>query len=114
MRSAALLLCALALAAAAVPAPAPKLDLNSVRASQLEAIPGVGPTTAERILRVRERNGPYRCIEELRAVPRLTESQYAALATRLRVPAPDPRCKQSEAARRRGQPLRPVDGQERR
>jgi len=110
VRSAALLLCALALAAAAASAPAPKLDLNSVRASQLEAIPGVGPTTAERILRVRERNGPYRCIEELRAVPRLTESQYAALAARLHVPSSDPRCKAQDAARRAGRSVRPQPG----
>ena len=87
--------------------PAAKADLNSASTTQLEAVPGIGPTTAKRIVRLRERNGPFRCIEELRAVPRLTEAQLEALRERAFVANPDPRCKQQDILRRRGKPLRP-------
>lgn len=85
----------------------PKLDLNTATATQLEAIAGIGPTTAARIVRLRERNGPYRCVEELHAVPRLTDTQFQVLTERAYVRDPDPRCKAAEQARRAGAPLGP-------
>lgn len=85
----------------------PKLDLNAATAAQLEAIRGIGPTTAARIVRIRERNGPYRCLEELRAVPRLTEAQLGVLIERAYIRAPDPRCPLSEQRRRAGRPVEP-------
>jgi competence protein ComEA len=65
--------------AAGLSAGEPKIDLNKATSAQLEALPGVGRATAERIVRIRERNGPYRCVEELRAVPRLTDGQFHVL-----------------------------------
>jgi competence ComEA-like helix-hairpin-helix protein len=82
-----------------------KLDLNSAPTAELEALPGIGRTTAQRIVRIRERNGPYRCIEELRAVPRLSEAQYRVLSEGAHVPGSDPRCEQQDAARRAGKPV---------
>ncbi|MEZ5365099.1 MAG: helix-hairpin-helix domain-containing protein [Bryobacterales bacterium] len=82
---------------------APRVDVNTARVADLEALPGIGRITAERILRMRERNGPFRCVEELRAVPRVTEAQFQALSAAVFVADPDPRCKQAEAARRRGE-----------
>jgi competence protein ComEA len=95
----------LALLLGAVVQAAPKLDLNAVTAAELEALPGVGRTTAERIVRIRERNGPYRCVEELRAAPRLTEPQFQVLSERVDVLDPDPRCRQQDATRRAGKPI---------
>jgi transcriptional accessory protein Tex/SPT6 len=86
---------------------APKLDLNAARAADLEALPGIGPTTARRIVRLRELNGPYRCVVELRAVPRLTEAQFQTLAGRSYVANPDARCAAQEALRRAGKPVQP-------
>jgi competence ComEA-like helix-hairpin-helix protein len=62
--------------------PASRLDLNRATRAELAALPGIGPVTAERIVRVRERNGPFRCVEEVRALPRLTESQASVLLAR--------------------------------
>lgn len=96
---------ALALLLGAAVQAAPKLDLNGARVADFEALAGVGRTTAERIVRIRERNGPYRCVEELRAVPRLTEPQFQALSERVHVLNADPRCGRQDAARRAGKPI---------
>ena len=53
------------------------LDLNSADERALEALPGIGPVLANRIVEHRRVNGRYRSIDELRAVrgvgPRLIE-----------------------------------------
>ena len=41
------------------------LDINRATAVQLEALPGVGPTSAGRIVAYRETNGGFRSVEEL-------------------------------------------------
>ena len=54
--------------------PAPKrfphglLDLNSATGQDLDALPGVGPKLAERIMEHRESVGVFHTLEELRAV----------------------------------------------
>ena len=62
--------------ASAVPAPA-RLDLNSATASQLDALPGIGPVLAQRIVAHRLEHGPFRSVDELLSVhgigPRLLE-----------------------------------------
>ena len=45
------------------------LDINQASFSELRALPGIGPTLAERILRYRWAHGPFRSVEELRNVP---------------------------------------------
>ena len=82
----------------------PKIDLNTASAQSLEELPGIGVATARRIIRIRERNGPFRCVEELRAVPRLTESQYQTLERSLEVRA-GADCRRFEERRRAGQPI---------
>lgn len=53
------------------------VDLNRATGPELEALPGVGPVLAGRILEQRRRFGPFRAVEDLRAVrgvgPRLLE-----------------------------------------
>ena len=99
---AAVLACGLVFGAPAEPE---RLDLNTATGAQLEALAGIGPATAERIVRMRERNGPYRCVEELRAVPRLSQSQFETLRQAVEVRDADPRCAASEARRRAGKRL---------
>ena len=53
------------------------LDLNRAGAAELDALPGIGPVLARRIVEFRRQHGPFRRVEELRAVrgvgPRLLE-----------------------------------------
>jgi competence protein ComEA len=55
----------------------PVVDLNRANARELDALPGIGPVLAGRILDHRRRAGPFRSVDELRAVrgvgPRLLE-----------------------------------------
>src|SRR5437867_750883 len=70
-------------------AAAPRLDLNRADARELDALPGVGPVLAERIVQQRGRFGPFQELDELLAVrgvgPRLLER----LRPRLRLGAAD-------------------------
>ena len=65
--------------AAEKPPCAVRLDLNQVGVKELEPLRGVGRSRAEMIVRVRERNGPFKSVEELWALPRLTKKQFAIL-----------------------------------
>ena len=53
------------------------LDLNRAGAAELDALPGIGPVLAARIVEQRERGGAFRRLEDLMAVrgvgPRLLE-----------------------------------------
>lgn len=55
------------------------VDLNRADAAALDALPGVGPVTAERILAWRERNGRFTRIEQLREVEGIGERRFAQL-----------------------------------
>jgi competence protein ComEA len=41
------------------------IDINYASAEELEALPGIGPTLAMRIVEYREQNGPFQAIEDI-------------------------------------------------
>jgi competence protein ComEA len=41
------------------------IDINSASQSELETLPGIGPTTARKIIDYREENGPFQAIEDI-------------------------------------------------
>jgi competence protein ComEA len=55
------------------------VDLNRATEAELDALPGVGPVTAQRILQWRERNGRFRTVEQLREVEGIGERRLAQL-----------------------------------
>lgn len=64
--------------AGAVPGGGP-VDLNTATEAQLDALPGVGPVTAQRILEWRTRNGRFARVEQLREIEGIGERRFAQL-----------------------------------
>ena len=55
------------------------LHLNTATAAQLERLPGVGPTLAKRIVEFRDKKGGFKRLEELLAVPGVSEKKWKAM-----------------------------------
>ena len=55
------------------------VDLNRATLEELEELPGVGPATAQAIVDHRERNGPFRSVDELLDVRGIGEAKLEAL-----------------------------------
>lgn len=55
------------------------LDLNAATVGQLDALPGVGPVLAQRIVDYRQQHGGFRSVDQLREVDGIGESRYREL-----------------------------------
>jgi competence protein ComEA len=55
------------------------LNLNTATIPQLDQLPGIGPALAKRIVEFREKKGGFRRIEELLAVPGISERRWQNL-----------------------------------
>ena len=58
--------------------PAP-LNLNAATEAQLEALPGIGPATASRIVEYRKKNGGFKKVEDLMNVKGIGEKSFLKL-----------------------------------
>lgn len=61
------------------------LDLNRATAGDLEALPGVGPMLAQRILQYRQKNGEFGRVEDLQMVDGIGEKRLKQLSIYLQV-----------------------------
>lgn len=70
-------------AAGRVPGSAPgaaaKVDLNTATASELDALPGVGPVTASKILDWRASHGRFESVAQLQDIPGIGDAKFAQL-----------------------------------
>jgi len=53
-----------------------KIDINRAEAWLLEALPDIGATRAEAIIRYRQQNGPFHSIDEITGVPGISASTF--------------------------------------
>jgi competence protein ComEA len=68
-------------AGAMPPSAAGPVNLNSATLEQLDALPGVGPVTAQKIIAYREQNGAFRSVDDLDAVPGIGPAHLEELRT---------------------------------
>ena len=53
-----------------------KISINTADKSELDALPGVGPSLADRIMEYRQTNGSFSDINELKKVPGVSQSKF--------------------------------------
>ncbi|MGY2128395.1 helix-hairpin-helix domain-containing protein [Blastococcus sp. SYSU DS0617] len=61
------------------------VDLNTATAEDLDALPGIGPVLAQRIVAHRSAQGPFRSVDQLDDVPGIGPTTAAELAELVRV-----------------------------
>jgi competence protein ComEA len=70
---------------AAKPSSTAVVNLNTATASDLEGLPGIGAKTAARIVEYRQKNGPFKKIEELMNVRGVGEKNFLKLKPQITV-----------------------------
>ena len=60
------------------------LSLNAATEAQLDALPGIGPVLAQRIIAFREQHGGFQSVDQLRQVPGFGERRLQDLRAQLR------------------------------
>jgi competence protein ComEA len=60
-------------------APAGPVNVNSATAAQLDALPGIGPATAQAIVNDREQHGPFATVDDLARVRGIGPAKLAQL-----------------------------------
>lgn len=55
------------------------VNVNTAGADELDALPGIGPATAQAIIEDREANGPFATVEDLMRVSGIGEKKFAKL-----------------------------------
>jgi competence protein ComEA len=63
--------------------PAGPLSLNSATVEQLDALPGIGPVLAQRIVQYRDQHGGFSSVDQLRKVSGFGERRLADLRAKL-------------------------------
>jgi competence protein ComEA len=66
----------------------PALNLNTATAAQLEALPGIGKATADRILEYRQKSGGFKKVEDLMNVRGIGEKSFLKLKPLITVTQP--------------------------
>ena len=64
------------------------INLNTANATDLESLPGIGKSTAQRIVEYRQKSGGFKKIEELMNVKGIGEKSFLKIKSRLTVADP--------------------------
>jgi len=61
------------------------INLNAASAKELETLPGIGPALAKRIIAFREKRHGFKRVEELLAIPGISEKKWKAIVDKVEV-----------------------------
>jgi competence protein ComEA len=61
------------------------INLNTATVRELQTLPGVGPTLARRIVEFREKNHGFKRVEELLAIPGISEKRWRVIRDKVEV-----------------------------
>jgi competence ComEA-like helix-hairpin-helix protein len=99
-------LCALCLPAfAKKKPPAHPINLNTASAAELQQVPGIGPSTADKILQMRKAYGAFKSVDDLRAVRGIGEKRLGKMRKYLTV-GKAATVKKAGAAQAKGVPVK--------
>ena len=62
-----------------------KVNINTANKEKLETLPGIGETTAQKIIDYRETNGKFKTIEDIKNVSGIGEAKYESLKDKITV-----------------------------
>lgn len=62
-----------------------KVNINTATQAELETLPGIGPSTALKIIEYRKENGKFRCIEDITKIKGIGESKYNKIKDLIKV-----------------------------
>lgn len=77
--AAAVLLCLLAAAAPVLAAEGKTVNVNTATAAEFQLLPRIGPAVAARLVEQREKNGPWKTLDDLMLVRGIGEATYEQL-----------------------------------
>ena len=62
-----------------------KVNINTASQSELDGLPGIGDSIAQRIIDYREQNGNFKSIEELKEVKGIGEAKFEEIKDRVTI-----------------------------
>ena len=76
------------------------INLNTASAAELQRVPGIGPVTAGKILKMRESYGPFKSVDDLRAIKGIGPKRMEKMRRYLTVGKPPAPKTQNSRSRR--------------
>ncbi|HWZ97795.1 MAG TPA: helix-hairpin-helix domain-containing protein [Candidatus Dormibacteraeota bacterium] len=65
------------------------INLNTASSTQLQEVPGIGPVTADKILKMRKSYGPFKSVDDLRAIKGIGPKRLEKMRKYLTVAKPE-------------------------
>jgi competence protein ComEA len=61
------------------------INLNTATAAELQRLPGIGPALARRIVEFREKRHGFKRVEELLAIPGISEKKWQVIRDKVEI-----------------------------